>query len=381
LLLPKLVLSSRVAAYPTGWSGEIALVVPVYNEDPELFQRVLRSIEMQTMPPASVWIIDDASSSSSAGDAAERWARAPHPFSVHVVRRMQNAGKRRAQAVAFRVRGADVFVTIDSDTVVAADAIEQLVAPFANDDVQAVTGHVRALNWRASLLSRLIDVRYANAFLWERAAYSSLGSVLCCCGSLAAYRSSLIGEHLDDFLAQTFLGVPSEYGDDRRLTNYALLGGAVVFQPTARAWTAVPDRLGHFVRQQIRWNKSFFREALWASRHLPARRPAAWLAALELASWLGFSAVLVLAVIHGLAAGSGAALLMLLVTLTVMSLIRSSYFLDDESLAWRDRIVGYALSPVYGLLHLCVLLPLRLWALATLRNGHWGTRAQVEVNV
>ncbi len=50
---------------------------------------------------------------------------------------------------------------------------------------------------------------------------------------------------MPDFLSQTFLGVPAIFGDDRRLTNYALLEGKVVFQQTAVAWTAVPQRLGH----------------------------------------------------------------------------------------------------------------------------------------
>jgi hypothetical protein len=55
---------------------------------------------------------------------------------------------------------------------------------------------------------------------------------------------------MPDFLSQTFLGVPAIFGDDRRLTNYVLLQGKVVFQETAVAWTAVPQRLGHFARQQ-----------------------------------------------------------------------------------------------------------------------------------
>ncbi len=53
------------------------------------------------------------------------------------------------------------------------------------------------------------------------AAYSRLRSVLCCCGSLSAYRGALLRTYMPDFLSQTFLGVPAIFGDDRRLTNYA----------------------------------------------------------------------------------------------------------------------------------------------------------------
>ena len=34
----------------------------------------------------------------------------------------------------------------------------------------------------------------------------------------------------------------------------------------------------------------------------------------------------------------------------------------------------YALAPLYGLMHILVLTPVRMYALATLRDGSWGTR-------
>ena len=83
------------------------------------------------------------------------------------------------------------------------------------------------------MLTRLIDLRYVSAFLAKRAAYSFFGAVLCCCGSLAFYRADIVRANLDDFLDQRFLGRVATYGDDRRLTNYALRGGRVVLCPTA----------------------------------------------------------------------------------------------------------------------------------------------------
>ena len=45
----------------------------------------------------------------------------------------------------------------------------------------------------------------------------------------------------------------------------------------------------------------------------------------------------------------------------------------------RDRLATLFLAPLYGALHLGVLVPLRLWALLTLRRGAWGTRHQIEL--
>ena len=41
----------------------------------------------------------------------------------------------------------------------------------------------------------------------------------------------------------------------------------------------------------------------------------------------------------------------------------------------------FALAPLYTLLHVVLLSPLRVWALLTLRRGTWGTRASVEVTL
>ena len=47
----------------------------------------------------------------------------------------------------------------------------------------------------------------------------------------------------------------------------------------------------------------------------------------------------------------------------------------------RSQIVTFALAPMYTLMHVLLLTPLRVYALLTLRQGHWGTRAQVEVQI
>src|SRR3954451_25409527 len=151
----------------------------------------------------------------------------------------ENAGKREAMGQAFRALApdVDVFVCVDSDTVLEPNAIEEGLAAFSDPDVAAVTGTVVALNQDQGLLPRLLDLRYVNAFLYERAAYSRLGAVLCVCGSLAVSRADIVAKHLQDCLGQTFLGHPASYGDDRHLTNLSLLHGKVVLAHRAVART------------------------------------------------------------------------------------------------------------------------------------------------
>jgi hyaluronan synthase len=386
----KLCLSSVHRAAPTPSAVDtsawrVAVVLPFYNEDPDLVRDGLRSLLIQTRVPDELWLIDDGSDDAATRSAVTqmRSALAAVIPAVEVIRFRKNRGKREALAYAFRASSADVFVTLDSDTVLDREAIAEILKPLADDTVSAVTGLVGASNRRRNLLTRLIDLRYANAFLYERAAYSALGAVLCCCGSLSAYRGDVVRAELDDFLDQRFLGARAVYGDDRRLTNYALLRGRVVLQETARAWTAVPERLGHFLRQQARWNKSFFRESVWVIQNLPVRSAPFALTAVELATWLVFTAMLFAAVVlHPLRTGQALAMTYVAYA-ALMSYGRSLRYFEAPSAGDSRlfRAVTFFLAPLYALVHLAVLMPLRLYSLLTLRRAAWGTRARVEVKL
>ncbi|MGH1549097.1 glycosyltransferase [Leifsonia poae] len=360
----------------------VGVAIPMYNEDPDIIAASLRSLLAQTRLPQSVAIVDDCSGDTRALAEAERWtpAFAEKGIPVTVIRFEENRGKREGLIACLEAQPeADVMLCVDSDTVLDERALEQALIPFHDAGVSVVTGLVLALNYRTNLLTRLIDIRYANAFLFERAAYSALGSVLCACGSLAIYRTSLMQKYKHDFLTQTFLGAPAVFGDDRRLTNYGLLEGRVLFQQTAIAYTAVPERWGHYLRQQVRWNKSFFRESLWALGNLPMNRWGFWLTLSEVLTWAVFSvAVLWALVVAPLMTG----VLLLgpyLIYIVLVAYARSVRYLDLTGVRQtrRDKLIGFAISPLYGVVHILLLMWLRIYALCTLRSGA-GARARAS---
>jgi len=362
-----------------------AAVITVFNEDVRALHACLESILKQTRLPDVLTIIDDGSKSPDAADLAE--ACAPYFQSrgvrFEVIRFSENQGKREGLAAGFRSAwDADVYVCVDSDTVLREDAIERALAPFSSREVMCVTGLVLAINRSVNLLTRLIDMRYVNAFLGERVAYSRLGSVLCACGSLALYRGWVVRKHLDDFVTQRFLGAPATAGDDRRLTYYCLMEGKALIEPHAVAWTAVPERLSHYLRQQTRWTKSFIRESLLMCRTSP-RRPCWWLNLLELATWVAFTSALLVAL--GMLATHPhwwTAAASYLAYVCGISWFRSLHYLRGAPGVPRgDRLLTFFAAPTYALMNLTLLIPLRLYAIATIRNAKWGTRESVEVTL
>ncbi len=388
LLGTKMLLSLR--SKPVTWEGEppparVVAVLPFYNEDVPTLEASLRSFLAQTRRPEVLYAVDDGSSSTEAIERASAMATdfAEAGIDYRVSRQESNRGKREAMAVAFRAaEDTDLLLCVDSDSVLMPNAIEEALKPFSDARVTAVAGLVIAKNHRRNLLTRLIDLRYANAFLFERGAYSSLGSVLCCCGSLAVYKASVVRKHLPPFLSQRFLGRPVQGGDDRRLTNYCLLEGRVVLQESAVASTVVPERVSHYVRQQNRWNKSFFRESIWAVQHLPWNRPALGLSLLELTSWLTFTSLMLLALIIKPVQTGQLVLGAYLFFIVASSYARSVRYLDldAQQLGGFERLGVYLIAPVYGVLHIVLLLPLRMYSLLTLARGGWGTRREVEVS-
>lgn len=358
---------------------QVAGVITCCNEDPGAFAQCLDSVLGSTRLPDILTVIDDGSADPECGRVARSRTAAFRLAGVdyEVITFPENRGKRAGLAAGFRrAPEASVYLCVDSDTILHRDAIANAMRPFGRRRVQAVTGCVLAANRGRNLLTRLIDLRYAYAFLGERAAYSVLGSVLCACGSLALYRGPTVRKYLDDFMGQRFLGRPCTYGDDRRLTYYCLREGQVLLAPDAVAWTLVPEGMGHFLRQQLRWSKSFFRESLWMLWGMRPGRLCWWLTLVEICCWCGFTSALVYSLaVEPAITGHFTALSYLICTL-LLAYARSGHYIEAEhpGLTWRARWGTLLIGPLYGLIHLTLLLPLRLVALATLRDNSWGTR-------
>jgi hyaluronan synthase/N-acetylglucosaminyltransferase len=349
----------------------VDIVVAAYNENPQDLADCFESlVDQDYAGTMAVYIVDDCSPNrAELAPVYEHFGALP---GWCVLLPDWNRGKRHAQDTAFRECRGEIMVTIDSDTIVAPDGVRNLAFAFADARVGAVTGDVGVTNWRKNLLTRLIGMRYWVAFNQERAAQGWFRTVLCCSGPLAAYRRSVLKRVWNDYIRQTFRGVSCTYGDDRHLTNLILSAGSdTLFVPGAKAITNAPESIRGYLKQQLRWNKSFYRELLWTVPFLLTRSR---YMVFDMMVQTILPLVLTLAVVSSLAFAVFLGphhIVHYLFAITVMALMRCSYAI------YRTRRPSFVLFVLYGFLHAALLVPLRMRALTTLTDNRWGTRTTV----
>ncbi|MTG97477.1 MULTISPECIES: glycosyltransferase [Myroides] len=243
------------------------VIVPAYNEG-KLVWQTLHSLADSNYPKEKLQIIslDDGSK-----DDTWQWmlkAKAELGDRIEIYQQPKNMGKRHALYRAFKIGSGDVFVTVDSDSIVREDTLRNLVSPFiTNEKCGAVGGNVQVLNSKSAMIPRMLNVSFVFSFEFIRSAQSVLGSVLCTPGALAGYRREAVMNCLEDWINQTFMGQPSDIGEDRAMTNMILKQGYhVLFQQNAYVFTNTPEKYKNLYKMFIRWERSNVRENIMMSK-------------------------------------------------------------------------------------------------------------------
>ena len=356
-----------VTATRTQWP-DVDVVVPIYNEHPDDLELCCVSLlEQEYAGVLRVYLVDDGSPNrADVLPVLERFAALP---GWTVVLPEANAGKRHAQHAAIAHCDGELVLTIDSDTQVAPDGVTRMVEGFDDPGVGAVTGSVRVSNASTNLLTRLIDLRYWVAFHQERASHSLFGAVLCCSGPLSMYRRHVLAAVWPRYVTQTFRGIPCTYGDDRHLTNLVLGDGwKTVFAPYAGCITSAPTTVPAYLRQQTRWNKSYYRELLWTLAFLP-RLSRVMAVEVGIQALLPFLLTLAVAATLVRAALEGPDVLVRYAVIVAgMAVLHCLFALV------RTRDPAFLWFIAYGFIHAALLIPVRIKALLTLDDNAWGTR-------
>ncbi|MDO6767609.1 MULTISPECIES: glycosyltransferase [Cellulophaga] len=245
----------------------VTVIVPAYNEGKQVWA-TLKSLAKSDYPKEKLQLlsIDDGSK-----DDTWFWMQEAKRIlgdQVTIMQQPKNMGKRHALYRGFHLGTGEIFVTVDSDSIVNEDTLRNLVSPLVVDEkCGAVAGNIQVLNNKKALLPKMLNVSFVMSFEFKRSAESSLNSVLCTPGALAAYRSTAVFDCLEEWIDQKFMGKASDIGEDRALTNMILRQGfSVLFQRNAYAYTNVPEDYTGLYKMFIRWGRSNVRENIAMSK-------------------------------------------------------------------------------------------------------------------
>ena len=260
----------------------VSILIPCFNEE-EWIQRTILSCINQEYPidKLEVIVIDDKSTDNSVSKIKEIVERlkAESPERYCIEDRLsyyvqpKNAGKREALVEGALRAKHELVVFVDSDSFLDPFAIRNLVQPFKDPKMGGVSGRTDVANTYTNALTKMQAVRYYIAFRIMKAAEGFFDCVTCLSGPLSCYRKSIILENKDAWLNQRFLGQKATFGDDRSMTNFVLRHHRATYQDTAVCSTIVPNRHKMFLKQQMRWKRSWLRESLIAGRFIWKKEP------------------------------------------------------------------------------------------------------------
>lgn len=306
----------------TGGSNDyaplISIIVPVKNEEGHIADCVKSCIN-STYPNKEIIVVNDGSTDGTAKVLDDMHRTNANP-KLHIIHLSKNVGKKKAIEAAASMAKGEIYIFMDSDCEMAADAVEKFVRIFNSDrTIGAVTGHGRVRNVSdGNTLEKIQDVWYDGQFRIIKGMESSFSSLTCCSGALSAYRRIAVQPHISSWAHEKFLGREFKFATDRRLTAYVLAGKPPVleqdtaaveqhhpilqtgsdeleamrmsvdpddeitrepsgywkvqYSPSIRVSIGPPSTFPAFIRQQIRWRKSFIR-SIFATGKVYWKRP------------------------------------------------------------------------------------------------------------
>ncbi len=354
----------------------LTVVVPAFNEGALVYQTLRRLADADyPRDKMQIIVVDDGSDDDTWSHISAAAAEiGPVVTPIHC---SENRGKRWALWEGFRRGTGEVFVTVDSDSLIERNALREVVSPMVRDEqVGGVAGNVRVLNRTDALIPRMLAVRYVMTFDYKRAAQSMMagGTVLCVAGALAAYRRTALMPVLDEWLHQTYLGGPARAGEDHAMTNFINRQGfKVVYQQTAHVHTKSPATYPAVCKMFLRWARSNIRETVHSAGFMftPFKQRGLWgvrfnflmIALNFVLPYLFMAALLMLSIMHPLAFG-----LKFMAAFVTGSMFTMLFYL------WRERDLQAMYAIPYAFYSGVPLLWIGPYALMTSHKSVWLTR-------
>ncbi len=198
-----------------------------------------------TYPRMEMVIVDDGSTDGMF-EVAERFAESRD--NVICLRRTERGGKSSALNMALPYANAEILVCVDTDSHLGPNAIWEIVQPFKEADVAAVSGAVIARNPFVNLTTWLQSIEYLRTIFLGRMLTDRLNLLGIVSGAFGAFRTSAMKQ------VQGWDVGPGEDGD--LVMRLRKSGYRIKFRPYAQCFTNLPVAASSLFKQRRRWDWS-----------------------------------------------------------------------------------------------------------------------------
>ena len=274
----------------------ISILVPAYNEGAGIVDTV-RSLLAIDYPNYEIIVINDGSTDDTSQRLAQafglRPVRRPAPpvlphrpvRAVYVPRsrlnllliEKENGGKSDALNAGISFSSADLFCSMDGDSVLEQDALAKTVLPFIEDPYRTVAtgGMVRVANGCRIEHGRVLQValpsarlamfqvvEYVRAFFGTRTGWTAINGLLIVSGAFGLFRREAViaaGGYRTDTLGEDLELVVRLHRSCRKAGEPY----RIVYVPDPVCWTEAPETIPYLRRQRRRWQRGAIEAVLF----------------------------------------------------------------------------------------------------------------------
>lgn len=265
---------------------EIGMLVPCYNEEIVLTSAI-NNFSKLTYPKLKIVFINDGSTDNTLlflieqlklqelkldkskliikSNEVKALYKSANYNNIFVIDK-ENGGKADSLNAAINLMDTDYLVTLDADSILKDDALQQINLTLQDEDVIATGGNIitsqGVKNFSGDIINyvapkRIIEtvqfIDYLKGFFITKNSYSHLNALSIISGAFGVFKKSVMTK---------VGGFTKTVGEDIDITmkfhEYAAIHNKkIIFNDKAICFTEVPNNWRDFFKQRIRWQKGF----------------------------------------------------------------------------------------------------------------------------
>lgn len=240
----------------------MTLLIAAFNEEASIGNTLRRALGQDYSGSYEIHVIDDGST--------DRTRQVVREFALEDARikliAADHGGKANALNRGLFESRSRYVATVDADTLLMPQSLRRATARLlvSPADTVAVAGDVLVRNPRENLMTRMQDWDYVLGIASVKRQQGLVRGTLVAQGAFSVYDAREL---------RRFGGWPDMLGEDIVLTWSLLVnGGRISYEPTAIAFTDVPEGLRGFIKQRKRWARGMIEGLRAHGGTLVARR-------------------------------------------------------------------------------------------------------------